>query len=558
MNQNQFKLLYREFLFRMVDRELLPAQADSNQLLGRFAAFLIWISLGFTLMVGGIQTSGTREAVVLSALPAVQLLISTTMLIVALFAVLSWDSIFPDRRDVYVLTPLPVSTVTIVAAKTAALAAALGAAVAVFNAIPGTLLTLVVASAGTGILGMLFSVHFFQTLIAFWLSVALSAAFVMLCVICIQAIAAQLPRPLFLRLTSILQIATFCFCVGTYFLQPPWTPAHWFTGMFRQLNGFPDAAAGHAWQALAITSLVGGCAWVLCCFRILRKIAEQPDIAPVRSRRSWSLPLGSSLHTAITQFSLRSLIRSRQHRVLVAFYFGVGFAIVILFLRTGIVRMLSNKGITPAMRAVSLPLIGSSYILLICWIAGIRAAFAIPVDLRANWIFRIAYAGDPKRCIGAGRTAFFGMGLLPFIAVATAVFFWLWPLNRAAQHLLILALLGTALSLWSLRGFHKIPFTCSYLPGKTNIHMTLAASLLLGLNITFWLANFERYSLFEPRKYVLAVALWTGAAALGWWTMRAEANSPDFGLRFNEEVDPEVMSLGLYRDGVLPEAELPV
>jgi hypothetical protein len=35
-------------------------------------------------------------------------LISTTMLVVGLFAVLSWDSAFPDRRDVLVLGPLPV------------------------------------------------------------------------------------------------------------------------------------------------------------------------------------------------------------------------------------------------------------------------------------------------------------------------------------------------------------------------------------------------------------------------------------------------------------------
>ena len=35
-------------------------------------------------------------------------LIATTMLVMGLFAVLSWDSTFLDRRDVLVLAPLPV------------------------------------------------------------------------------------------------------------------------------------------------------------------------------------------------------------------------------------------------------------------------------------------------------------------------------------------------------------------------------------------------------------------------------------------------------------------
>ena len=43
MTKLQFRVLYREFLFRMVDLELLSADAlgDSNKLLGQFAALLI-------------------------------------------------------------------------------------------------------------------------------------------------------------------------------------------------------------------------------------------------------------------------------------------------------------------------------------------------------------------------------------------------------------------------------------------------------------------------------------------------------------------------------------
>ncbi len=49
MEKLQFRVLYRQFLFRMVDLELLSADAlgDSNKLLGQFAALLIFVSVFF-------------------------------------------------------------------------------------------------------------------------------------------------------------------------------------------------------------------------------------------------------------------------------------------------------------------------------------------------------------------------------------------------------------------------------------------------------------------------------------------------------------------------------
>src|SRR3978361_2145068 len=102
MNGQQFRVLYREFLFRMVDLELLSAhaQGDINKLLGQFASLLVLFSI---LSLGGLG-GGNGTA----AWPIEHILISTTMLVVGLFAVLSWDSAFPDRRDVLVLAPLPI------------------------------------------------------------------------------------------------------------------------------------------------------------------------------------------------------------------------------------------------------------------------------------------------------------------------------------------------------------------------------------------------------------------------------------------------------------------
>jgi hypothetical protein len=64
-------------------------------------------------------------------------LIATTMVVVSLFSVLCWDSIFPDKRDVLVLAPLPIRANTLFRAKLAALIAALSLSVVSLNVFSG-------------------------------------------------------------------------------------------------------------------------------------------------------------------------------------------------------------------------------------------------------------------------------------------------------------------------------------------------------------------------------------------------------------------------------------
>src|SRR5678815_5173758 len=66
-------------------------------------------------------------------------LIATTMLVVGLFAVLSWGAMFPGQRDVLVLGPLPIRAHTIVLAKLAAVATALGLTVLTLHVAAGVI-----------------------------------------------------------------------------------------------------------------------------------------------------------------------------------------------------------------------------------------------------------------------------------------------------------------------------------------------------------------------------------------------------------------------------------
>ena len=104
MERIQFRILFRQFLFRVVDVELLSASADPTKLLGQ----LITVMLSFSFLVSIPVIFGGGRMPEASARVLEHFLIATTMLVVGLFAVFSWDSTFPDKCDVLVLAPLPV------------------------------------------------------------------------------------------------------------------------------------------------------------------------------------------------------------------------------------------------------------------------------------------------------------------------------------------------------------------------------------------------------------------------------------------------------------------
>ena len=106
MKNLQFRVLYREFLFRIVDLELLSAHAegDSRTLLGQFASLLISCSVILTVWAGLWAASVEERAPaspLISAWTMEHFLVATTMLVVGLFAraELGIDIPGPPRRS---------------------------------------------------------------------------------------------------------------------------------------------------------------------------------------------------------------------------------------------------------------------------------------------------------------------------------------------------------------------------------------------------------------------------------------------------------------------------
>lgn len=558
----QFRILYRQFLFRVVDLEVLSAsaQGDANRLLGRFAALLVWISAAFALfaIMMGKMPSGLK-------LLTENNLVATTMLIVGIFAVLSWDSVFPDRRDLMVLAPLPIRARTMFFAKVAATATALGLVVVLLHCGAGLTWAFRLAPR----FGFISLVRAFG---AYWFAMFAVGAFVYCGLLAIQGFAAQaLPRRIFLRVSGFLQTAAFCLFVSVYFLEPPvdslkmlttpenqrmlrWIPTYWFLSLLGRLNGSMNGEAAwlarRAWLGLTIAVFAAAAAYALSYVRTMRQIVEEPDIAPgVRGLR-WLPRFGGRMQTAIGQFCVRTLARSRQHRLIWSFYLGLGLACTVLLMQTLREEMEIPAALTRHFwREANAPVLAASIVMMILAVVGLRVVFAFPLEMPANWMFRAVGIRDGSKVLAAQRRAMALLAVVPVWLVSAVVCFWLWPWMQAAAHLICLALFGMMLCDTALYGFRKIPFTCSYLPGKVNVNVIIVASAFVLTPVLEIIVTCEQEALRESGTMIEMIVLVAAAAATVRWAAQ-RARSQNEELQF-EETDSTVMELRLYRDGIV-------
>jgi CubicO group peptidase (beta-lactamase class C family) len=402
---------------------------------------------------------------------------------------------------------------------------------------------------------------------AYWITITLAGTFIYCCVLGLQGVAAQvLPRRWFLRASSFLQLAAFATIIAVYLTQPimagpfalmdaqgsgalSWSPSYWFLGLMQQLRGSSALAplAPRAWIGLAVALSVTAVAYALSYFRTLRKIVEEPDIMPGARRVGWLPRFGIAPQTAIVQFAIRTLLRSRQHRVILAFYMAIGFAMTIFLLQSPAVteRILETVVVDP-LQEVSIPILASTLIMMISCVVGTRVLFSMPMDLRANWVFRITSGLDGAQYLAASRRALLALSVAPLWIGSAALCFSLWPWRQAAAHIVALALFAVALTDLCTYAFRKIPFTCSYLPGKSQVHLVILGALGL-LYFTLFAVRFERDVLSTTAGQVTLVGTLLMVAVVARWRSVALAKEDAGWLLFEDAPADEILVLGLRR-----------
>jgi predicted permease len=555
----QFRILYRDFLRRIVDLEVLSSHGEVERLLVQFAALLAAFNFSFLVFTGPKYLTGHIPAAQLyMAIGSdLEFLVSATMAIAGLFAVLAWNSVLPGRRDALILGLLPVRSRTVLIAKIAAIASALGVAIVALNVFTGFTLPF---AAPEGAL---------RALAGYWLTMAAAGAFVCCAMLALQGLALQLlPYRGFLRVSSFLQLAAFFAVLGAWFLRPPtavpWLPSTWFFHLQLELSGTAPthSLAGRALWALLIAGLLAATTFALAYARSTRRIVEQPDILPTPRRRAprlGHLLFRRPIDRAIVFFTARTIARSREHRLFLAAYAGIGLAIAFAYARDLIygtddpyARSLARQWDQP-----NAPLLMAGVVLLCFAVAGARGIFALPIALRANWIFQLTAVHSPTACFRAVRKALVAVTVAPIWLACAAAYFLIWPAQAAAQHMLLLSLAAAILVHRALANFRKIPFTCSYLPGKSNLHVKIGVYALAFIAVSAFAVQIEFETLGRPMGFMIYSAIWLGAAAHAWRRWREFAVSPDHWLQFEDLLDADIESLDLHHAPTGPRPGLP-
>ncbi len=542
-----FRVLCHHFLLRVIDLEALSLEADVPRYLGQFAGVLIMISsmraLGALFFPPPPQMAWALQ----------QSALSSMMFVVGLISVVTWDATFPDRRDALALGHLPVKPRTILLAKLAATATLLGIAMAALNFASGFAWALIFGGGS-----ILRSVRFFA---AFWFTLIAASLFLYGCVLALQGIAAMLlTRRLFLKFSAIAQLAAFACLMSVYFLEPElgrldqlldpanrgvlvWSPVFWFFALLNQVNGTLPAElnwlAMRAWLAMAIVALGASAALALCYLKTMKKTVEEPDLVPGAGGLHWTPRLGGSLRTAILCFSLRSLTRSRQHRVVFAFYWSVALAIALSCLR----GEMTGQGVGRGGTAISRDFLVSTLLIVTIAVFGLRNVCALPVSLNANWVLRITQLRKPQAYFAAARTLFLLLGVLPALVLAILLGVRLAPRQQVEVHVALILLLGWVLVEIALFKFEKVPFTCSYLPGKMNVQVVFWGAVFLVTLLSVTASLYEQQVLRDPWHDGAMLATLAAAGLLLSAVNRHRATS---AILYFEEVAPEVITtLGL-------------
>jgi hypothetical protein len=551
---NQLGALIRHFFGRFFDNEFVSQNSDMLTTVTKLLALLaspgiILPFLRYTTYLG------------LDAMPPELrypmlwsdrcLYLSFSMLVMGAVTVLEWDALFPDRRDYATLMILPIHSRTIFVGKVAALALFLVAFTASVNLV-STVTFPAISFRGTW-QGLL------RTIAAHGISILASSAFAFLFLVALEGVLLNiLSVRWFRKVSAYVQGAMVFGLLWLLFLFPniaasvaqlkeqnSWIlrafPPAWFLGLNEVLTGSHDAAfaalAHRAEMALGLVAAVAALSYTIAYRRHVRRTLESTEGGDSTKRSAMHERIGwiadrvapDPAERATVAFVGKTMARSPKHRIFLAAYAGVGFA-----LAAQVLSAAKNHD-----DWMSLPLVLAFFLL-----SGMRFIFTIPSELPANWQFRVSDTDRQRPALNGTRAAMRWFGVAPlFLALSPFYFLW-WSPGVALAHLAFSVTIALLLIEVLIMEFRKIPFTCSYPPGKANVSILWVGYWVAFLVYAFAMANLESWMLKRPVRLIpfyLAVAIVFGF--FRWWRRRVDRLG--LSLIFDDAEDPAVLTLGL-------------
>jgi hypothetical protein len=284
-------------------------------------------------------------------------------------------------------------------------------------------------------------------------------------------------------------------------------PPVWFTGLhdlfLPDAHGLFASLGGYSLRMLGAAIILFAITWAIGLPRHYRRTLESEDTRPlVRSplRSNWLVR--SPEERAIFQFSGRTLARSRKHQLFLVTYLSVGIALAVNFatdVRAGRL-VLDNEGT----RAFP-------FLMAFFAISGFRAVFQFPAELGANWLFRITEAGWTEISRVVTRKRVLVSGLAPVLLVVFPFEMAAWGAWPAPLHTFFQLAAGALLIELMFWTFDKVPFTCSYFPGRSNLSILFVLYLYGYTAYSFQMAHVE---LAIEGRALYAIVVFAAAALL--------------------------------------------
>jgi hypothetical protein len=404
------------------------------------------------------------------------LMITVPMLLIGLLTVVLAPMLFPDETDYRVLTPLPITRAQIFTAKLAALLLVMSACVLALALMASFWFPLVTHTWRVRHpFGPRLMSHAMATVAAtFWMFTAIMA---------VQGVSlVLLPRTAQRRVgllwqasmvVGLLAMLPLVFRIPTLNVQqstvvaPPLLllPPVWFLGLQQTLlEG--ELSGGYAFVATFVPAAFAATLLIILLtyavlYRSAERLASSQTVAPPPSRATSSRWAARAVDASAARYARRVLIhfiwvgltRSRLHQFVLLLIVGAGVS-----LPTG----------TGVRGSIATPLLFG-----LAMAFGLRTVFLLPLDRAAAWAFRLTETPERRRDTMNAVAAVFITGVVA-IPLAVAVITQSIALGPAAA--LSVVLTGLALLVLVevvVTDWRRMPFTCSYLPGKRVLAYTL-------------------------------------------------------------------------------------
>jgi hypothetical protein len=480
------------------------------------------------------------------------LLFSVSLVSVTALLAVQWRSFVLGGRDYRILGALPVRRRTVMSARLISLLLVVLLLHVAINALPG--LWLPVAS----------PFGWFRA--AFALEVALLMQTVFACgtVVALQgAVSLALPSSVARRVSSGLQgaillgaallfvaegaISRLAFAVrdGAHLVNLV-VPVVWFRALYVQLLGVETAPlatqARFAWIATAV-AVAAAVPCSLLGFRDGAEGGERPG--PGRALRSSRidalLERGAArpVARAIAGFVAAALFRSPNASLVARGVFAVGLALTL----SGLLGMAMTDLGHSAPVIPSAPLHAPAFVLPFFALVGLRLAAAYPASLEANWIFRLTEHGGSADYAAGVRRASLRIVVAPLLVLLALPYAALWGPAKASAHLLLALAVALVTAEWLFLGFPKIPFTCTYLPGKADLRLTWPKYAAIFMVYSGLVPRLGAWLLARPVPYAVSVVM----LLLAWRSLarRRDAQARSSRLVFDQKAEAHVTVLGL-------------